>query len=672
MKRRNFLAGMVAAAAVAGCTCNPIAKNEATAVSPDGHNEIRFQLKPFAYEVLRDGQTLVAKTAVGMKIDGACLCQNAMVKDVTTKALSGCVKTDVYKKGKVCLKGQETFIDYGDFGVRLVARNDGVAYRFETKKAGKIKVNCEKAQVTIPDGAATCWVNKTRSFGCEETVNATVAAKDVRTTEKEMVYLPFVYMVAGKTVAVTESDVYDYPIWNLTRGEQATDLTLGSKFANWPKKTERVGGWGKDHNLKEGGRWVRINEHDDFIVETDGTRTFPWRTFILADKPSKLCEADIVYALARPACPKKDFSWVKPGKVAWDWWNDWNLDGAKIDFKAGCNTKTYEHYIDFASKTGVEYVIFDEGWSEQLNIWKDSKEVDVDHLIKYANDRNVGIILWMAWAQVYGNEDRIAEYFAKKGAKGFKVDFMDRGDADVERFLWKFADECAKNKMLVDYHFLHLPTGMHRAYPNVINYEGIHGLEQMKWFKNKYDMMASDVKSFFVRLTAGPMDYTPGAMLNFPIGQYTGNNHNPGPVGTRGRQMAMMAMYEAPLQMLCDSPAKYEANMECFKFMAATPVVWDDTVGLGGCPDTMAAVARKAKCGAWYAAGITNAEARDFDLCTKFLGAGEWTAEIFRDAPNADVEPAKYVHETKVVKAGDKFAVHMAPGGGFVVKFTKK
>ena len=249
---------------------------------------------------------------------------------------------------------------------------------------------------------------------------------------------------------------------------------------------------------------------------------------------------------------------------------------------------------------------------------------------------------------------------------------MDRGDAAVERFLWKLADERAKNKMLVDYHGMHRPTGMQRAYPNVVNYEGIHGLEQMKWFKNKYDMMASDVKSFFVRLTAGPMDYTPGAMLNFPIGKYTGNNHNPGSVGTRCRQMAMMAMYEAPLQMLCDSPAKYEANMECFKFMAATPVVWDDTVGLGGCPDTMAAVARKAKCGAWYAAGITNAEARDFDLCTKFLGAGEWTAEIFRDAPNADVEPAKYVHETKVVKAGDKFAVHMAPGGGFVVKFTQK
>ena len=273
---------------------------------------------------------------------------------------------------------------------------------------------------------------------------------------------------------------------------------------------------------------------------------------------------------------------------------------------------------------------------------------------------------------MYGNEDKVAEHFARKGAKGFKVDFMDRGDADVERFLWKFAAACARNKMLVDYHGMHRPTGMQRAFPNVINYEGIHGLEQMKWYKNKYDMMASDVKSFFLRLTAGPMDYTPGAMLNFPIGKYTGSNHNPGSVGTRCRQMAMMALYEAPLQMLCDSPAKYATNMECFTFMAATPVVWRQTRGLGGSPDTFAAAARQAADGAWYAAGITNGDARDFTLDTAFLRRGTWQAEIFRDAPDADVRPTGYVHEQQTVAAGAKLALHMAPGGGFVVKFTKK
>ena len=677
MKRRNYLAGMLAAAAVAGCTCNPIAKNEATAVSPDGHNEIRFQLKPFAYEVLRDGQTLVAKTAVGMKIDGACLCQNAMVKEVTTKALSGCEKTEVYKKDKVCLEGQETFIDYGDFGVRLVARNDGVAYRFETKFPGEVTVDCEKAGFTLCP-KAECYVNYNGSDfkgdplqNSWESVNEKHLAGELKVPEGKIAYLPFVFKAAdGTAVCVTESDLVDYPGWNLTNGEADKGVLFRGEFAKFPKKVAFCEGWGKYHlDPNTRLRSQKVLEREDFLVKTKGTRTFPWRCFQIGADASKLVESDLVWALATPN-KAGDGKWIKPGKVAWDWWNAFDNLGEE----QGCTTKGYERFIDFAAKNGVEYVIFDEGWSEKLNIWKYHPRVDVPHLIKYAEERGVGIILWMAWAQVVGEEEKVASYFAKLGAKGFKVDFMDRDDAACVNFLWKFADACAKEHMLVDYHGMFKPTGMERAYPNVLNFEGIHGLEQTKWYTAKWDMMASDVKSYFVRMSAGPLDYTPGAMDNYPVGPkelYKGTHTNPGSIGTRCRQMAMMTLYFAPLQMLCDSPTKYEKNLECFKFMAETPVVWDDTSGLKGDPDTMCACARR-KGGAWYAAGMTNAEARDFDLCTKFLGAGEWTAEIFRDAPNADVEPAKYVHEKKVVKAGDKFAVHMAPGGGFVVKFTKK
>ena len=677
MKRRNYLAGMLAAAAVAGCTCNPIAKNEATAVSPDGHNEIRFQLKPFAYEVLRDGQTLVAKTAVGMKIDGACLCQNAMVKDVTTKTLSGCERTEVYKKDKVCLKGQETFIDYGDFGVRLVARNDGVAYRFETKFPGEVTVNCEKAGFTLCP-KAECYVNYNGSDfkgdplqNSWESVNEKHLAGELKVPEGKIAYLPFVFKAAdGTAVCVTESDLVDYPGWNLKNGEADKGVLFRGEFAKFPKKVAFCEGWGNYHlDPNTRLRSQKVLEREDFLVKTKGTRTFPWRCFQIGADASKLVESDLVWALATPN-KAGDGKWIKPGKVAWDWWNAFDNLGEE----QGCTTKGYERFIDFAAKNGVEYVIFDEGWSEKLNIWKYHPRVDVPHLIKYAEERGVGIILWMAWAQVVGEEEKVASYFAKLGAKGFKVDFMDRDDAACVNFLWKFADACAKEHMLVDYHGMFKPTGMERAYPNVLNFEGIHGLEQTKWYTAKWDMMASDVKSYFVRMSAGPLDYTPGAMDNYPVGPkelYKGTHTNPGSIGTRCRQMAMMTLYFAPLQMLCDSPTKYEKNLECFKFMAETPVVWDDTIGLKGDPDTMCACARR-KGGAWYAAGMTNAEARDFDLCTKFLGAGEWTAEIFRDAPNADVEPAKYVHEKKVVKAGDKFAVHMAPGGGFVVKFTKK
>ena len=678
--RKLSLLGVLALAGC--CFWGENANGPVSAVSPDGRNEIRLWANPLAYEVIRDGKTLVAKSEIGMKVDGTCLVRaggDARAPLIETRTLSGCVETPVYKKAKVDLSGNETFVDFGDWGVRLAARNDGVAYRFETKFPGKVTVNCEKAQVTVPEKDARCWVNFTGNFGQEESRPQSLTAAEVRTAETtvkswmghDMAYLPFAYSVGGKFVVVTESDVRDYPIWNLVSTDAPADgVVFGSKFAGAPKRTQRVGGgWGKE--MAE----ILVLEHEDYLTVADGTRTFPWRTFVLADAPAKVCEADIVYALATPQTAG-DFSWVKPGKVAWDWWNYFDNADPQTAKNGGCTTKTYERFIDFAAKNGVEYVIFDEGWSEKLNIWKFHPEVDVPHLIDYANKRGVGIILWMAWAQVYGEEERVASHFAKLGAKGFKVDFMDRGDAEVANFLEKFAAACAKNRMLVDYHGAYRPVGLQRKYPNILNYEGIHGLEKMRWFKGgeqaETEMMANDVRAFFLRLTAGPMDYTPGAMLNHAVGAgYKGGSRYPGSVGTRCRQMAMMALYEAPLQMLCDSPTNYEKNMESFAFMAKVPVVWADTKGLGGCPDSLVAAARRAKDGSWYAAGITDVSARDYELDTTFLGDGSWSAEIFRDAADADKDGTHYVHEKRGVAAGEKIKFRLAPGGGFVVKFTK-
>ena len=662
----------VAALVLGGCCCVCECEKPISAVSPDGRNVIRLWTNPLTYEVSRDGVVVVAKSSIGMKIDGRCL-SGALCRDVSTSVVSGSLDTPIYKKAKIDLSANETVADFGAWSVRLSARDDGVAYRFETKMVGKVKVECEKASVRVPCKKAKCAFNYGFRYGCEETVPQSCIAEEIETGKDEnrkYVYLPFVYKVGGKNVAVTESDVCDYPVLNLKRTYGGEGVGFCSEFAKWPKETYHAANtesWSKVTEEKSGGRWVRVREHDNYLVETDGTRTFPWRTFILADEPSAFCEADTVYALAR-AKADYDFSWVKPGKVAWDWWNAWDNKG-EAD---GCNTAMYKRFIDFAAKTGVEYVILDEGWSAKLNIWKFHPNVDVPEIIRYGNEKGVGIILWMAWAQIVDDEARVASHFAKLGAKGFKVDFMDRGDAGCERFLWKFADECAKNRMIVDYHGAHRPTGMSRTYPNVINYEGVHGLECMKWFKNQYDFMDVDVKHFFVRMTAGPMDYTPGAMDNYPLGKYQGTNQNPGSSGTRCRQMAMMAAYEAPFQMLSEAPSKYERNMECFSFMAATPVVWDATVGLGGCPNTFAAVARKAKDGAWYAAALNNKDPREFVLDTAFLGEGEWKVEAFHDADDAAINPTHYVHVTGAkVKAGDKITYRMAPGGGFVVKFSK-
>ena len=666
MKKIGLLA-MIAGVVVGLCAFGKDERPAASAKSPDGRNEIRLWTDPLSYAVSRDGVELVARSEIGMEIDDVELEDVAKAKKpvVTRRAEAGTEASPVYKKAKLDLSGTFVKADFGDWGVELAARDDGVAYRFYSAKAGLVVVEEEKADVKMP-ADAKCWYYVNEAFGCEEVRPKTCAFGSLRTGGKEFVYLPFVAEVKGKTVAVTDSDVHDYPVLNFTK--DADDAELEAKFAGFPKKTYRAA-WDPKVTVDRPGRWVVVSEHDDFLVKTDGARTFPWRVFALADTPSKLCEADIVNALARPAAKGRDFSWVKPGKVSWEWWNGFDHKGVA----EGCTTANYKRFIDFAAKTGVEYVIMDEGWSEDLDIWKFNPKVDVPEVIRYGNEKGVGIILWMAWGQIVGEEEKVAAHFAKLGAKGFKVDFMDRGDADVERFLWNFAEACWRHRMLIDYHGAHRPTGMSRAYPNVVNYEGIYGLEQMKWYSGD-GMMDNDVRACYMRMTAGPMDYTPGAMDNYPIGTYNDRNKNlhvnPGSVGTRCHQMAMMVAYEAPLQMLSDSPTKYERNMECFSFMSKVPTVWADTKALGGCPDTYFAIARKAHDGVWYAAALGNDAAQDVVIDTSFLGSGEWKAEVFRDADDADKEPTRYVHETKTVKSGEKMTFRLAPGGGFAVRFV--
>ena len=658
--RNSFMVFLVAVGTAASAAVADCRDDKPCAAAKFDANEIRLYQRPLRYEVLKDGVVVVPPTQIDIQIDGSWILEKAAIKGLKSETYGAASEAaPIYKKGAIDTRRNVTLADFGDAAVCLAARSDGVAYRIVAKKPGM--VTWERASLTVP-AAARCWFNRTGrwNLGCEETVPEFADASALMTDNKKAIYLPFVYTVDGKTVAVMETDLHDYPILNFCNIEQTGEgAVLSPLFAKYPKKTELTEGGAR-------GRKIAVKSREDFIAKVSAPFELPWRVFALVDSPAKLCETDIPYALATPPEKGVDFSWVKPGKVAWDWWNAFDNKGG-----AGCSTEGYVRFIDFAAKTGVEYVIFDEGWSANLDIWKFSPKVDVPYLIDYANKKGVGIILWMAWAQVFGDEEHVAEHFAKLGAKGFKVDFMDRGDAEVAEFLEKFAAACAKHKLLLDYHGAYRPVGLHRKFPNILNYEGIHGLEQMKWGNQDKDMCYNDVACFFIRMTAGPMDYTPGAMDNYPIGDYRGNGRNPGSVGTRCHQMALMALYEAPLQMLSDSPTKYEKNMECFEFMAKTPVVWEATVGLGGTPETFAAAARKAKDGSWYAAGITNKDARDFEFKTDFLGEGEWKAEMFVDDKGSGQQPTKYVHTTSVIKKGEVFKVHMANGGGFVVRFSR-
>ena len=646
--------------------------------SPDGKNEIRVTTDgQLVYEVLRNGKVLTGPNAIALEVEGkGTLGVNAKaLPGGTVKRTTGEIATPRYKKAKVSLEGNALHLAFeGGWAVDLAARNDGVAYRFATQMGGKIKVVSESAPLTFANGGQTVWAALNNGAGendplqCSwEGVYQQYAVKDAPTDAKKNIwYAPITFLYDGAAMSVMESDICSYPGWNFVR-DAAKDNVINGLFAKYPKKTV-FWEWGKTGYTETPTRYQRVQSREEYLAVTDGTRTFPWRVFLLADDVAKLAEADIVYALASDN-RIGDTSWIKPGKVAWDWWNCWNVVG--VDFRAGCNTKTYEYFIDFAQKTGVEYIIFDEGWSKHLQIFEYNPEVDVPHLVKYAEERGVGIILWAAWAQFLGREEQVASHYAKLGVKGFKIDFMDRDDQAMVDFLARMAMVAAKYRLVVDYHGMYKPSGFQRTYPNTLNFEGVHGLENCKWGAKTTYMPDKDCTLVFTRMLSGPMDYTPGAMRNGLKSDWKPTPKTPGSPGTRVHQMALMSLFEAPLQMLCDSPSQYLANRECFDFMSKVPTVWDDTVALGGEMDRYAALARR-KGDVWYLSAIAGWCGRDASFDTSFLGAGEWTAEIFADGVNADRDATDYRHFTKTVKAGEKLAAKIMPGGGFTARFMRR
>ena len=636
--------------------------------SPDGKNEIQLITgDSLQYSVLRNGKVRVVPTDISMKIDGkGTLGAKPKVAGKQEHSVKGVINTPIYKKAQINENGNELEVSFeGDYKVVLRAYDDGVAYRFVTAYNGKVKVMEENASIgfSSPDLTAYVgynWGNKNdpkqdKLQNSWESIYVKESVSKIAADKSRLIYLPLLLEFEdGVCMCVTESDLRDYPGWNLYR--KGSDKTkLSPWMAKFPVHKTEV----------NNQRQIRLKDREPWLAQTDGTRAYPWRVFILADQPAKLVESDIVYALATPSAEPESFGWVKPGKVAWDWWNNWNVSG--VDFRAGCNTETYKYYIDFAQRNNIEYVIFDEGWSVKLKIMEIHPDVDVPELIKYANARGVGIILWCSWPQLVGRQHEVFKRYADMGAVGFKIDFMDRDDQFVVKFLEETAEIAAGYKLLVDYHGMFKPTGMQRTWPNLINFEGVHGLEQLKWEKDS-DFPANDCKVTFTRMVAGPLDYTPGSMRNQTKKGFQPNYSLPTSQGTRVHQLALMSIFEAPLQMLCDTPTQYIRNQECTDFMVKVPTVWDETIGLAGDVDAYAAIARR-KGDVWYISAISNWDARELTLDLGFL-EGEYKAEIFADGINADRDATDYTRTFDKITGGTKLKIKMAPGGGWTARLT--
>lgn len=636
--------------------------------SPDGKMKAVVTVKDrIEYTISHDGTEVLAPSVISLTLQGGkVLGAQPKVTGVQKVSSNTVIPSPFYKKKEVKDQYNEMVINFrGNFSVVFRAYDDGVAYRFRTKLKDDIVVENEEATFNFAKDHYTYapYVNSKADTFEKQFFNSfeqTYEHKPItKLNSKRLMFLPFlVELDNGKKVCITEADLEDYP--GMFLNNSTTEPSIHAVFAPYPKATKQGG-----HNMLQ----MLVTERENYIAKTNGTRAFPWRVLIVSEKDTELADCDMVYRLAS-SVKLLDTSWIKPGKVAWDWWNDWNLYG--VDFRAGINNDTYKYYIDFASQHGIEYVILDEGWAVNLkaDLLQVIPEIDLQEIVDYGKAKNVGIILWAGYWAFHRDLEKVVKHFADMGVKGFKVDFMDRDDQEMVKFLWEAAEVCAENKMMVDFHGVFKPTGLQRTFPNVINYEGVAGLEQLKWSPKGYDMVTYDVTIPFIRQVAGPMDYTQGAMRNATKQNYYPVNSEPMSQGTRCRQLATYVIFESPLNMLCDNPSNYMREEECTRFIATIPTVWDETKALDGEVAKYVAIARRHG-DVWYVGALTNWDKREITLDLSFLGEGNYKAEIFKDGINADRVARDYKKEIIDVPADRKLTVKMAPGGGYAAKIYK-
>ncbi len=572
-----------------------------------------------------------------------------------------------YKKAKVDNHYNAlTLFFKSEYQLVFRAYNDGIAYRFISTCKKPFKVKSEQATFNFPQDqmAYISYVRKNnpRSFDAQflnSFENLYVHSKLSEWDQKRYAFLPILIEYDhGKRVGITEADLMDYPGMFLYNGDASNSLK--GVFAPFPKEVRQGG-----HNQLQ----ALVKSRENYIASYQGSTKFPWRTLIIAEHDYELTDNDMVYRLASPTV-NMDFSWVKPGKVAWEWWNHWNLYG--VDFKTGINNQTYKYYIDFASKYNIEYVILDEGWAvkRQADLFQVVPEIDLPELVSYANKKGVGLILWAGYYAFDRDMERVCKHYSEMGIKGFKVDFMDRDDQVMVAFHKRAAETAAKYNLLINFHGTYKPTGLQRTYPNVLNFEGVYGLEQMKWAEN-VDMVRNDVIIPFVRQLAGPMDYTQGAMRNATKKHYRAVYGEAMSQGTRCRQLAEYIIFESPLNMLCDNPVNYEREAECTRFISEIPTVWDETKALNGKIAEYITIARRSG-KEWYVGSLTNWDTRDLEVDLSFLGEGDFIAEIFKDGINADKIARDYKQEIIPIPEDKQLKIHMASGGGWTARIKLK
>ncbi|MEO1021469.1 MAG: glycoside hydrolase family 97 catalytic domain-containing protein [Bacteroidota bacterium] len=531
----------------------------------------------------------------------------------------------------------------GSWTIRVF--EDGIAYQFRTTFPDSVVVEDEQMSLHLPQDHELWFHQEPGFFSSNEQLFIHTHTDSL--AEQALASLPLgIGYPSGEKLVVTESNLRSYPGLWIHKSESKLEAT----FPSYPIAEEQ-----------ENDRHIRVTDRGEFLAKTQGTRSFPWRVFVYSDKDKDLLNNELVYALADDnELPNTD--WIKPGKVAWDWWNASNL--YDVPFKAGLNTDTYKYFIDFASEYGLEYVILDEGWSNTEDLLDLSPDFDVREIIRYGKEKNVDIILWVVWLTLDRQLEIALDTFQEWGAAGIKVDFMNRDDQPMVDYYETIAREAAKRKLLVNFHGSYKPTGLRKRFPNVITREGVKGGEHNKWSRDITPTHNTTMP--FFRMLPGPIDYTPGAMRNAQPGNFRSVFARPMSMGTRAAEVAKFIVFESPLHMLADSPSNYKREAETIRFIAQIPTVWDRTIPLSATIGEHLVIARQHG-NSFYIGGITNEENREFYINFSFLPEGRYSATVFQDGLNADRFAEDYRIRTLEVTNTSTMNISSAPAGGFAI-----
>ena len=627
--------------------------------SPDGTLKVEISAgNELAYQVMHGNDTILSHSNIGLVLEnGTIVGKTPRITGERRRKIKDNIESPFYRFKEFVATGNELDLKLkGGFGIIFRAYNEGVAYRFYTTQSSDIIIKEEQAEFNFKEDYTaylpyTTNDKKPMAMAYQNVYDITPLSK----AQPKLAFLPVTVDCGSVKLTLLESDLEAYP--GMFVQSQQGKYGLKGVFAPYPAKTDFYP-WRKQEY---------VTETTDFISRSRGSRSYPWRVLAITEKDTDMPVNNLVYALASPN-RIGDTSWVKTGKVAWDWWNDWNLKG--VPFKAGINMDTYKYYIDFASRNGIEFIVLDEGWydpksGDMLTV---IPELDLPELIAYGKSKGVEIVLWTVFNVLDSQLEAACKKYADMGIKGFKVDFLDRDDQTAVEMVYRIAEMTARYKLTLDLHGIYKPTGINRTYPHIINFESVFGMEEVKWTDIKNNMPLYDVTFPYIRMMAGPVDYTPGAMRNATKADWRAMYYTPASMGTRCHQLAAYIVHDSPFTMLCDAPTNYLNEQECVDFIASLPVEVDSTFIASGELGKYIVTVRKKDVN-WYIGGMTNWDERDVQLDFSFLPEGmSYTAVLFKDGVNANKQAEDYRKETIRIDKDSRLTLHLASGGGFAMK----